>query len=96
MVCSRNSESFRDCVNKFAEVAKQDVGKGTEFFVAYVNKSLGGNFDLAVSNVGEALFEKVIGCEEAITSEEAKKHPNVREAIALAREKTTTSCAPAF
>lgn len=79
-------ESTEKMVNAFALTAKEDVEAGAALFQNYVGL-LGKNFDLAVSNVGEVLFRRVIGCEQGITKEEAKRYPNVRESITEARRR---------
>lgn len=78
-------ENTQKIVKAFALAAKEDVDAGAVLFQNYVGL-LGGRFDLAVANVGDVLFGRIIGCEQSITKEEEGDCPNVREAISKARQ----------
>ncbi len=90
MVCEKRPDSFRVCVPAFAAAAKESAEKGAAYFGSYVTE-LGGNFHLAVLNVGDVLLNRVLGHEALITAEERRLHPNVVESIAAARSKQPVS-----
>jgi hypothetical protein len=71
-------------VSAFAAVAATSVEDGAAAFVCYT-KSIGQNFDLAVLNAGDVLFNRVLAHESLIAPEERQKHPGVYESIQAAR-----------
>jgi hypothetical protein len=75
---------YRQGVNDFLNAAARGVETGAEAFDKMVD-DLDGNFRLAVLNVGEVAFGRVLGSEKEITSDEKRKHPNVAESIACVR-----------
>ncbi len=91
---TREVKTAQTWVKEFSDAAKGSVHGGAAKFKEYVG-SLGGRFDLAVLNVGDVLFNRVLGCERALTEEERNRHPNVQEAIAIARaELQPQPCTP--
>lgn len=83
MVCERRLEHYTLSVTEFAAAAGRSVNEGADEFCAYVHKL--GSFDLAVLNVGEHLFRRVLGSEATISRDERREYPNVAESIAVAR-----------
>ncbi len=75
---------YRQGVDDFLKAAAYSVDSGAEAFGKLV-KDLGGNFQLAVLNVGDQAFGRVLGCEGEIKPDEKVKHPNVAESIASVR-----------
>ena len=93
MVNSAKTADYRQGVNDFLKAAANGVETGAKAFDQMID-DLGGNFQLAVLNVGHVAFERVLGCESEIRTEEKLKHPNVAEAIASVR--LTRSVRPQF
>ncbi len=84
MVNSVKPADYRQGVDEFLKAAKGGVEPGTKAFQKLVC-DLGGNFQLAVMNVGQRAFDRVIGSEREIHPDEKAQYPNVAESIAKAR-----------
>lgn len=84
MVNGVKPANYRQGVDEFLKAAKGSVEDGAKAFQKMVC-DLGGNFQLAVLNVGNEAFGRVIGSEAEIHAEEKIQHPNVAESIAKAR-----------
>ena len=84
MVNGVKPADYRQGVDEFLKAAKGGIDQGAKAFQKMVC-DLGGNFQLAVLNVGNEAFGRVIGSEAEIRSEEKIQYPNVAESIAKAR-----------
>lgn len=93
MVSKTKPADYRQGVAEFLKAAQGGVEEGAQAFRKLVD-DLGGNFQLAVLNVGHEAFGRVIGCEGEIHRDEKIKHPNVAESIAKARAESPP--APVF
>lgn len=81
---SEKVQSTQKWVSAFSSAAEQSHLDAAVIFKNYV-AILGGNFELAVNNVGNELFGKVMSHEHSMTSEQRKAKPGVFEAISKAR-----------
>ncbi len=78
-------ESYQQfMLRAFTDISKRDSDGVARVFQHYVSL-LNGNFELAVNNVGDKLFGKVMSHEHSITPEQRKENPGVFEAISKAR-----------
>lgn len=74
---------YRANIEAMAEAAKDNVSIAQGLFFKHVEAV--GDFNLAVLNVGAALYGRVLGCEEAITRDEETQHPHVKAVISAVR-----------
>lgn len=78
-------ESNQKWLAAFADAARNNQKEAVVVFKNYVSL-LGGNFDLAVLNVGDKFFSRVLAHEGLITLEERRAKQGIFEAISKARD----------
>lgn len=91
MVNVMKPADYKQAVGEFLKAASSGVDEGAKAFNQLVD-DLGGNFHLAVLNVGDCAFGRVLGCEGEIRGEEKRQYPNVAESIASARASRSVRC----